>query len=746
MRFSDSPRRSFIEYLLPLVVLTILLSYSYARFFLVSYVGFQYVGASGEVSEIYLEQTTTPKLKVGDILVAVDGVGWDVLHESYDPNPLAVGLEAGDHVLLEVRGSEGLKTIDWVAQGFNLPEFWTRLINTWPLGYAFWFAGTAVLLFVRPKDERWALLVAFNYITAIWFTGGGLSSWAVLYSSIVFRAGIWLSLPVYIHFHWNFPNKLRPLPSAFWIFLYATGIVFLIAQWFGWIEREAYFYAFLLAVGVSVLILLFRFLFRSQDRREVGLLLFASAVAFAPAMTVALSSGNTSLNPALPGLLFSLLALPGAYFYVVYRRQLGGLELRANRLISIYLFAVLLITIALAIIATLSAGIQDLQAVGAAVVLTSFLTTLITGLGFPPFQRFVEQRLLHIPQTEDRLLTDFVGQISTSISRQNLVDLLKGRVLPSLLIRQSALFSFQDESTAAEVVYVHGVEPSQVPPLAALKRLLGSPEGLPSEGHADSDWVRVALPLRIGGSVCGLWLLGRKDPDDIYHQNERVLLASLAHQMAIALTNISQAQNLLTLHRFDIERQEAERIHLARELHDDVLPRINALSAPDPEANSVLDGLIERIRRLMAGLRPPLLDHGLYLALEQLVEDLKVKYGGAAQLEFGVKSNLIRFDPAVEQHLFRIIQQACENALFHGSPQNLSIRGEIREQGVDLKVEDNGIGFRLDGAGLASLLKARHFGLAGMSERAAMIGAKLAIDSTPGKGTKVHLSWEPTQN
>lgn len=737
-------RRRF-EFLLPVVVLAILLIYSYARFFMISYVGFQFHGASGVVVEVYGPQAGPPFLRQGDVLLAVDGKSWDELHEGFQTNPL-VRIDPGEVITLQVQDGEEVKVVEWVATGFNMPEFWTRMINTWPMGYGFWLAGTAALLLVRPKDERWALLVAFNYITAIWFTAGSLSSWGVLSSGLILRAGVWLSLPIYLHFHWNFPYRIRTLPRGVWVFLYVTSVGFLIAHGLGWIDRDAYLLAFLAAVIGSASILLVRFIWRPIERREIGLLFFATTVAFLPALAVIFYRGQTSINPVIPGLLFSILALPGAYFYVVYRRQLGGLELRANRLIALYLFAVLLVTLALALFPLVSANAGGLQDAGSAIAITALLATLVTSLGFSGFQSFVEKRLLRIPQTPEGLLPRFIGQISTSIEYQNLADLLKHEVLPSLLIRQSALIHFDEGNHDRHVVYFQGIKKVQLLDRDGLRQLMENPEAV-EEGEPDrgKTWVRLALPLRVGGITCGLWLLGRKDPDDYYHQNERVLLTSLADQMAIALTNISQARSLRALHQADIERQEAERIHLARELHDDVLPRLNEMGVgrQDP---AKIDQLIARIRRLMAGLRPPLLEHGLYLALEQLVVDLRAKLPGSTNLVFQVRSTLVRFDATIEQHLFRIVQQACENSLTHGSPKTLNIKGQIHEEGFDLWVEDDGTGFKLEGSGLADLLKARHFGLAGMSERAAMIGANLDVVSALGKGTKVHLVWPSRDN
>ncbi len=744
---AERTSRRIIEFLIPITVLAILLVYSYARFFLISYNGFQFNGSTGEVSEISVNQSAPPFLEAGDILIAVNGVDWTRIQESQQENPLA-HIQPGETVSLEVQGADGPRHIEWKATGFNMPEFWARLINTWPLSYVFWLAGTATLLLVRPKNERWTLLIAFYYVTAIWFIAGGVSSWRVLESSLVLRIGVWASLPIYLHLHWNFPSLIRPIWRG-WIFLlYGVCVALGLAQAVGWLGRNAHALGLVIAVAISVLLLLGRLIWRSTERRDVGFLFLATAVALAPVIAVALTSSQSSTDPALPGLLFSMVALPGAYFFVVYRRQLGGLELRANRLISLYLFAVLLVTIALVLFPIFSATTGGLEAASGAIVLTALATTLVTSLGFSPFQRFVERRLLRIPQTPDHLLSEFASEISTSISYEHLAEVLKSKVLPTLLIRESALVDFEEGNDSSQVVYQNGVSRSELPSadeLARMKKLVNTSD---DHGISVSSWVRFALPLRVANSIRGLWLLGRKDPDDYYHQNERSLLSSLADQMAIALTNISQAKSLRALHRADIERQEAERIHLAQELHDDVLPTINQLEDSQGKSGSIIakiDQLNEQVRRLMAGLRPPLLDQGLYLAIEQLVEDLRDKHPGPAQIKFEVAANLVRFEPSVEQHIFRIVQQASENAFAHGQPMAVTISGKINEGGAYLSVEDDGKGFELQGTDLSALLKTRHFGLASMSERAAMIDAALDITSTPSRGTKVKVTWSPEQ-
>ena len=742
---------------MPGLVLVVLLLYSYARFFVVPYLGFQFTSAAGTVVEIYVPQDSPPFFEVGDKLLQVNGRSWQdhLRHLGLD---LFAGVKPGETLFLRLEGIHGIKTLYWDVPGFTSSEFLSRLVNTWWLSYVFWLAGTATVLLVRPRDQRRTLLAAFSFVTAVWFMAGTLSIRAVWGSPFLLRAGIWMSLPIYLHLHWNFPRPMRRLPNGVWWLLYSASASFAFAQILGIISRDAHLIAFATAIFGGVVLLILRFILRPAERREIGMLFFAAAVALAPALVLAILNVQGNMPIATPGYILSMVALPGAYFYVVYRRQLGGLELRANRLIALYLFLVLMITLYLALSPFVSAQVQTPQAAGAAILLTALIVTLLSIFGFSSFQRFVERRLLFIQQPPQQLLATFASRISTSITHEHLGHLLQKEVMPSLLIRQSVLFSLQGVSLDSRPVYIQGLESNELPNSKQQKRLLSMDTKYGSEEMEQAhlvqlSWLRLVLPLRVGGEAIGLWLLGRKDPDDYYSQSERILLASLADQTAIALINISQAQRLRALHQFDIDRQELERVQLARELHDMVLQDLNRLLSEVGEHTEVKDfdkqhrQVDDLVRGIIDSLRPPLLDQDLFLALQQLAENLAENR--QAQIRFKIKAPKIpaRFDPLVEQHLYRIVQQACENAIQHGQAKCITITGSISEAGLQLLIQDDGQGFQFKGSPeLAELLAARHFGLAGMIERAALIDAALQIDSAPRRGTRIRLNWKPKKH
>jgi signal transduction histidine kinase len=354
-----------------------------------------------------------------------------------------------------------------------------------------------------------------------------------------------------------------------------------------------------------------------------------------------------------------------------------------------------------------------------------------------------------MPLSPVHLLETYASQITVSLDTPTLVQLLRDEILPSLLVRQSALLRFDDAGLA--VLYATTVDTASLPTADDVPGLLVQAEkyrAALADELRPCPWVRLVLPLRLGQQLIGLWLMGRRDPDDFYAQPEIAILQSLAHQTAIALTNILQAERLHALYQADIDRAETERTTLARRLHDQLLNQLAALKlslderiAP-PEFLRRYEALIARLRQIISGLRPPMLNYGLCPALNALVDALGERTENGPTVVLDLPDTNARYDPQTEQHLYRIVQQAVENALRHAQARTVAIRGRLEPECIDLMVADDGVGFAVgERPDLAGLLNQRHFGLAGMFERAALVNAQMWIDSAPGQGTQVHILW-----
>jgi signal transduction histidine kinase len=199
----------------------------------------------------------------------------------------------------------------------------------------------------------------------------------------------------------------------------------------------------------------------------------------------------------------------------------------------------------------------------------------------------------------------------------------------------------------------------------------------------------------------------------------------------------------------------AERNRLARELHDSVTQSLHS-AALMAEAGQRLAGTgdLERTRhylsrlgdisqqalkemRLMVyELRPLALRQvGLVSALQQRLDAVERRAGVDARLVVvGVaQGQEVELPAEAEEALYRIAQEALNNALKHGQPSTVTVTLRMEDR-VELAVADDGAGFDANAA-----LGSAGIGLSSMRERAEKLGGTLTIHSTLGEGTKIRI-------
>ncbi len=736
--------------ILPWLVLVILLVYTYVKFVVVPYPGFFFRGSNGYIETLYVTGQPGTSLEIGDKLVQVGPVPW----QDYRTNlrtTLFKGVRPGEVVPITVERNGQNLTIPWVYPGARRAEVASRLWSEWWLAFVFWGYGTLTILFLRPKNSLWRLLVAACYLIAIWLITGSVSKWVVWNSAIVMRMVTWLCLPVYWHLHWVFPKPLGRVPAWDLGLFYLGAAALAIAEWFRLLPLSAYSIGFLLAMAGSLALLVAHAVAQPAQRRELARMAFFLGLAILPAIVLsgAVFTGEYERSALLA--LLGLPAIPLAYLYVAYRRRLGVWELRANRAITLLIYVILLLVLASLIMLAANAWLIDRGALLTGGLIVALAAGLASIAVYPRFQRWAEHRLLGVPLPPTHLPGIYASRITTSLDQASLVRLLKDEVLPSLQIRQSALLRCEEDRQAG-VVYASGVETGELPQDCADPGLQAAgvyrPPLEPEEAGQAFAWVRLALPLMLGERPVGVWLLGRRDPDDYYAQAEISILQTLADQTVVALTNILQAERLHALYQMDIEREENERKRLALELHDDVLGQMALLrlSIGEGEVPAQFDQAYQsatsHVRGIINTLRPTMLNYGLRAALDELADEAAEVTGADVPIEVDVPASAARYPATVELHLYRILQQACENALKHARAKAIRIAGRLDTDAVELTVEDNGAGFAAgQSLDLVGLLANQHYGLAGMFERAALIGAQLKIDSVPERGTRVHIAW-----
>jgi len=147
--------------------------------------------------------------------------------------------------------------------------------------------------------------------------------------------------------------------------------------------------------------------------------------------------------------------------------------------------------------------------------------------------------------------------------------------------------------------------------------------------------------------------------------------------------------------------------------------------------------IIQGVRRLSQDLRPAALDRlGLLSALEWLAADV-TEYSGITT-KVNVLGNEHRLSEEVELVLFRITQEAMRNVWRHSQAIEAEIIVEFDESKIRVSVSDNGRGFSLPET-ITDLARDGKLGLAGMQERAQLIGGTLTVKSEPGRGSSISV-------
>ncbi len=236
-------------------------------------------------------------------------------------------------------------------------------------------------------------------------------------------------------------------------------------------------------------------------------------------------------------------------------------------------------------------------------------------------------------------------------------------------------------------------------------------------------------PLKVGGRRLLLSLVrdvtDRKRAEEELHKEQRLL------------------RKVLDLH-------EQDRKLIAYEIHDGLAQQLagalyqfqsvaplrqrdhEAADKTIDEAIHLLREALAETRRLIGGLRPPILEEsGVVAAVEALIAEWRRPDG--PKIEFVRPERFDRLAAPLEGAVFRIVQEGLTNACRYSRSEKVCIELRQTEGRVHVEVRDGGIGFE------PALVDAGHVGLRGIRERASMLGGAAVIESAPGRGTRIHV-------
>lgn len=265
------------------------------------------------------------------------------------------------------------------------------------------------------------------------------------------------------------------------------------------------------------------------------------------------------------------------------------------------------------------------------------------------------------------------------------------------------------------------------------------------------------FPLRYAGNVVGV-LCAVTSGSGGFPKEEVLLLESYANLAAMAIQNawlfnqvrLGNEQLHALSHRL-MEVQEEERLHLSRELHDEsgqilaaLMVRLGLLErdveipeqrhAHIAELRRIAKELLNNLHHLAVKLRPASLDHlGLTTALKQYADEYSRQYQVEVQFD-ALEIETTRLPAEFETALFRIMQESLTNIALHAQANRVDILLNRRNGCLVMTIEDNGVGFDPN-----LIANESRLGLFGMRERVDMLGGRLMIESSPGKGTTISV-------
>jgi signal transduction histidine kinase len=232
-----------------------------------------------------------------------------------------------------------------------------------------------------------------------------------------------------------------------------------------------------------------------------------------------------------------------------------------------------------------------------------------------------------------------------------------------------------------------------------------------------------------------------------------LLVSVLAERQRRQHARLEAAHQRLRRHAATVEQLAVsrERNRMARDLHDTLAHSLSALTVQlqalrtliehDPEAaGEAVDEIakvarhgLEESRQAIQALRTdPVEEMGLTGALRDRLRVLQERTGIKAELRVAGQARDLTAEEV--ERLYRIAEEALANVERHSGAQNVRVVLEYAADCTELTISDDGQGFDPDG------IEPDRYGLAGMQERASMIGAELAVTSTPNGGTRVWCS------
>lgn len=729
----------------------------------------------GEVFVVYFDgPADRAGVEIGDLILAVANNPVDPLRSEprYPP-----GLKPGDSVGYELqRGDERIEleiTIGSYLENLNVLG---PILGIQLLSLVLWAIGLVLALFVPPGDMRARLLSLGFLLAGLTAAMGGASGWNSFWGTNTIQQILLCFLgALLVTAHLAFPaisfsRYRRKIIYAVFALAGILSMLVLIENWLlvpmgfsvtvlSGIDLRQWVLLFFMLSWLSAIALLIYNRYRSADldiRRQTGIIIWGMVLGIGPFFVFTLLPYILFGEEYLQGFytILFLILLPLAYAYVIFQNKLLRVDFIINRIL---VWFILILLVLVASISVFSVFILLFE-LPSRITLYGGLVAVLVALPFASLSKVIQKK---VNQVLYGSYYDFVtvtstmaNQLAQTLDRDRLVELLTRRLPEQMGIQRADLLLIEGSNLLSPIQDGDGFCCPVDDPVCL--ELLRSRHPVRSQviwdisnpdlqnAWCEYDWSQVIVPMVFENKLLGLLILGRRASGDVYSDEDLSIIATVAEQGALATANVLMYETQRELAQQLVRTDEEQRKQLASELHDSLLQELFFIkqglhkNSDNPELLGYVERSIKDLRRIIKAQRPPLLDRGLFLAVEGLIMDMQKVVGLSTTITWhnDVRDTLSISDE-IATSFYRIAQEALNNAVKHACARNIAVCLEQdTDQKLRLQVTDDGKGVQIDGGEQPS---SNHFGQVLMYERAMMIDAVLQIQSFSGQGTNVLL-------
>ena len=500
-----------------------------------------------------------------------------------------------------------------------------------------------------------------------------------------------------------------------------------------------------MSIVAAVVILLTRLIKaprRSYDRQQLVILFVFLALAVMPLFFfVILPVDQTAIFAPFPFVYSVFLLAPAGYFFVLHRQ--GYLELDAifGRIVTVvvlifaigmsYATAVYLLDAVFHLeLGNIAQGIFMLGLFGIATVsqkqVQEWVDTLLFGHDLLGDESIQEVKAKLSANPEPATVTDVVRQIATYLNVEQAAVVVKDDEQYTLLAGNATLFVVPSLALEQEV-QLRARDPGRMSDLP--------------------QWVELSIPITARGDMLGSLLLSR--PFNGYFNARQVkTLQDSADILAFSLLVISLVEAMNDLSRQALYEKELQRQQIATEIHNEPLHSLTTLMMQlqtEVSENVIQDAartirqVTRDLRRIISGLRPPVLKEAIEWITRQVVREFDETHEGiAVTLHLDVRSGVQAAEPT-KLAFHYILTETLNNVSKHAQATSVDVTLCYTDDVMTLTVCDNGVGPGVATRPLTELLRNQHIGVADMHRWASVGAGTLEIGTSSPSGTVVKL-------